>query len=164
MHTSNLISAWVLLAHDRLSAAGVSAELDRRQLEALTLVSVHPGCSIEWLRARIGLTQSGTVRLVDRLEEDGTLERRRLGGRAVALRLTDRGHGRLSRWRQERDSVVEELLGGLTAAQRNAMLEAIERALKAEPRARVEADRACRTCDWPACGADCPIDHSVASG
>ena len=163
MHTSNLVAAWVLSAHDRLAAAGAATELGQRQAETLTLVGVHPDCSIEWLRSRIGLTQSGTVRLVDRLEDDGLVERRRSGGRAVALRVTGKGRNRLERWRRGRELVVEELLNEMPAEQGASLVAAIESALKARPRARAEADRTCRTCDWPACGGDCPVDHSVAS-
>lgn len=161
MHTSNVFSAWILSAHDRLAAVGTAAELDQRQIEVLTLVSAHPGYSIEWLRPRIGLTQSGTVRLVDRLEAGGLLERRRSGGRAVELHLTELGRGRLEQWRHGRDRVVDELLGGMPAEHRRAVVEGFEVALRAESRVRAQADRACRTCDWPACGADCPVDLSV---
>jgi hypothetical protein len=35
--------------------------------------------------------------------------------------------------------------------------------LSTPDRPRADADQACRTCDWPACGDDCPVDRSVRS-
>ncbi|MGC4938169.1 hypothetical protein [Kribbella sp. DT2] len=34
----------------------------------MTLIESHPDRSVDWLLARIGLTLSGTARLIDRLE------------------------------------------------------------------------------------------------
>lgn len=50
-----------------LLTAKLPTGLGLRDVAALTLVASHEGCSVDWLRSRIGLTQSGTVRLVDRL-------------------------------------------------------------------------------------------------
>jgi DNA-binding MarR family transcriptional regulator len=103
MHYENVVSAWVLHAHDALVAAAEEEELDPRELAALTLISSHAGSSIEWLRPRVGLTQSGTVRLVDRLESEGLVRRGGGTGRAVALTLTRAGAARLVRWNAARE-------------------------------------------------------------
>src|SRR6187399_1510689 len=42
---------------------------------ALTALRIHRGCSVDHLAGVLGLTHSGTVRLVDRLEDDGLLRR-----------------------------------------------------------------------------------------
>ena len=49
--------------------------LEARDLSALTLVAAYDGCQLDWLRQRIDLTQSGTVRLVDRLAGRGLVIR-----------------------------------------------------------------------------------------
>src|SRR4051795_11139793 len=67
MHISNVVAAYVLTVHDQLRGGMRQAELEPRELAALTLVAEHDGCSQDWLRPRVELTQSGTVRLVDRL-------------------------------------------------------------------------------------------------
>ena len=75
MHTGNVVAAWILAGHDRLRAAVAEVGLEPRDLAALTLVAEHDGCSADWLRGRVELTQSGTVRLVDRLARRGLVVR-----------------------------------------------------------------------------------------
>ena len=163
MHTANVVSAWVLSAHDALVSAAREVDLDVRELAALTLVGEHDGCSVEWLRHRIGLTQSGTVRLVDRLEERGLLTRGAAAGRGVPLQVSANGHERLRAWRQARAAVADDLLGALPPADRRAVVDGMAGVLRAEPRQRPEADATCRTCCWADCGTDCPVDGSVAA-
>src|ERR687895_67620 len=47
---------------------------------ALVTIAAHPGRSIERLRAPLGLSQPGAVRLVERLANLGWVERRGAGG------------------------------------------------------------------------------------
>jgi DNA-binding MarR family transcriptional regulator len=162
MHASNVVSAWVIAAQDRLQATMDEAGLDARSLAALTLVHQHDGRSVEWLRRRVELTQSGTVRLVDRLVARGWLRRGPTSGRAVPLHVTSRGAARLARWARARDRSVAELLGTLPKRQQQVLIDAMAASLQAMPRARVQADATCRTCSWPDCGKDCPVDRSVS--
>lgn len=161
MHYTNVVVAWTLQAHDALTAAAASLDSDMRELAALTLVQEHQGCSVEWLRARVGLTQSGTVRLVDRLQDQGLVERHAAAGRGVALRTTALAAERLASWRASRERVVDALLEHVDAAQHSALVEALAAALRGDERSRTDADRACRTCSWSDCGAQCPVDESV---
>jgi DNA-binding MarR family transcriptional regulator len=163
MHSANVVSAWVLSAHDALVAAAHEVDLQFRELAALTLVGEHDGCSVEWLRHRVGLTQSGTVRLVDRLEERGLLTRGAAAGRGVPLQVSAGGHDRLRAWRQARAAVADDLLGALSPADRRAVVDGMAGGLRAEPRQRPDADATCRTCCWADCGTDCPVDGSVAA-
>ena len=57
---------------------------------ALTALRIHRGCSVDHLAGVLGLTHSGTVRLVDRLEEDGLVRR---GQGQDAARRHARAHG-----------------------------------------------------------------------
>jgi DNA-binding MarR family transcriptional regulator len=161
MHTSNIIVAWIISAQDRLLKGIGEVELDARELAALTLVATHDGYPMDWLRERVGLTQSGTVRLVDRLTARKLLRRGASSGRGVPLHLTGAGEQCLDRWRQARDAVVDNLLAGLTQNQRRDLVDAMAFALATENRVRREADATCRTCSWAECGQDCPVDRSV---
>jgi DNA-binding MarR family transcriptional regulator len=161
MHSKNVFSAWVLQASDALVAAASETALTPRELAALTLVASHPGCSLEWLRPRIALTQSGTVRLVDRLEAKSLVRRSRRGGRGVALEVSPAGAARLARWNEARERAIDRLLAGLSPADRASVVTALATALLHQPRERAEADAICRTCEWPACGEACPVDRSV---
>ncbi|WP_262851313.1 MarR family winged helix-turn-helix transcriptional regulator [Mumia quercus] len=159
MHSSNVWAASVLAAADRL-AAGLPAGLGMRDLEALTLVATHPGATSDWLRTRIALTQSGTVRLVDRLERLGLVRRQR-EGRQVGLTVTPAGRRRLAAWDRARDDAMADAVAGLDGEEREALVTLLSKALLRVPRVRADADRACRTCTWPRCEPACPVDASV---
>jgi len=135
--------------------------LGLREIEALTLVEAHSGCSSEWLRKRVGLSQSGTVRLVDRLAGLGVLSRTRTTGREVALSVTPAGRRILRRWSTRRDEAMTTALDALSATERQTLIDLLAKALRGGERVRSAADRACRTCDWAACEPGCPVDGSV---
>ena len=161
MHTANVVVAWIATAQDRLDDGVAELGLHPRELAALTLVHTHEGCSLEWLRPRVGLTQSGTVRLVDRLAARGLLARGPSTGRGVPLRVTADAVALLDRWKDVRDGIVDGLLVGVRAEARRSIVDGMAAALLAHGRRRVEADLSCRRCSWAECGDDCPVDHSV---
>ena len=163
MHISNVVSARVLEAQAALERAAAAAELDERRLSALTLVASHDGCSIDWLRRRVGLTHSGAVRLVDRLCAAGLLERTAVEGRSAALAITPAGTAALDRWHRQRERALDALLSALEPGERDTLVALMVAALERRGRERPVADTLCRTCDWPACGASCPVDRSVAA-
>jgi DNA-binding MarR family transcriptional regulator len=162
MHIGNIVVAWVSMIQDQLSEEMRRLGLERRDLAALTLVAAYEDCSQDWLRARVDLTQSGTVRLIDRLAARGLLQRGRSSGRGVPLRLTASGSVLLDRWSQARDQAIASVLDTLPEQTSASMVQGMADALLARPRLRAEADANCRVCTWPACGADCPVDRSVA--
>lgn len=161
MHTGNVVVAFALAVQDRMDAALGTVGLDARELAALTLIAAADGSPVDWLCSRVGLTHSGTVRLVDRLTARGLLERGPASGRRVPLHLTGDGRALLDDWSTIRDRAAEELLAAVPGEQRSRLVAALARTLEAAPRVRREADATCRACTWPACGADCPVDRSV---
>ena len=161
MHISNVVTAWATGLHDHLETAAGDLGVGLRDIAAMTLVASHPDVPVDWLRARIGLSQPGTVRLVDRLSAAGLIERAARAGRSVHLAVTPAGRDLLGRWTGRRDQAVQRLTTGLTPAQEAQLAELLALTLSAPDRPRTEADQACRTCDWPACGDDCPVDRSV---
>jgi DNA-binding MarR family transcriptional regulator len=161
MHSANVVVAWIATAQDRLDDGVAELGLHPRELAALTLVHTHEGCSVEWLRARVGLTQSGTVRLVDRLAARNLVQRGPSTGRGVPLRVTAAAVVLLERWGQVRDGIVDGLLEGVPAGIRQSIVDGMAAALLAHGRRRIEADVSCRRCSWVECGDDCPVDHSV---
>jgi DNA-binding MarR family transcriptional regulator len=164
MHTGNVVVAWVFSVQDRLRTVLSRLGVEQRDLAALTLIGAYDGCLLEWLRVRIALTQSGTVRLVDRLATRGLLERGSALGRGVPLHLTAAGAALLDQWSQARDQAIAAVLDELPEDMRTVMVQGMTRGLQARSRLRPEADATCRVCTWPACGADCPVDRSVAAG
>ncbi len=160
----NALSAWTLLASDATARAiEADAELSPRELAALVLIRNRPGCAVDWLHGEIDLTQSGAVRLVDRLSTLSLVQRERLPGRReVALYVTRAGEARVARGTRARAAAIDGLLAPLTVQERGQLVRLVRRALAAGPRSRDAADVACRLCDWDACGADCPLDAAVA--
>jgi DNA-binding MarR family transcriptional regulator len=161
MHISNVVTAWALSLHDELEAVAEDLGIGVRDIAAITLVASHPEVPVDWLRARIGLSQPGTVRLLDRLSAAGLVRRSAREGRTVHLAVTPAGHDLLAQWTRQRDQAVKRLTSGLTDGQQAKLAELMAVTLSTPDRPRAQADLTCRTCDWPACGDDCPVDRSV---
>jgi crossover junction endodeoxyribonuclease RuvC len=109
--------------HEPVAQAGAAAQ-------ALVTIGAYPGRSIEQLRAPLGLSQPGAVRLVERLAASGWVTRGgSRGRRGFELRLSAAG-----------DAVVEELL----ARRRAALAELLE------PLSRAPSGRR-----WSVCSRSC---------
>jgi DNA-binding MarR family transcriptional regulator len=115
------------------------------------------GQSIDALWRVVGLTHSGTVRLVDRLAAAGLVERR-VGsdGRSVALQLTPQGRRAARRVLARREAAIETVLAPLTSKERTDMARLHERLLGSLTDGQQERRRVCRLCDVEGCGRDCP--------
>jgi DNA-binding MarR family transcriptional regulator len=154
MHTSrrdaNLLGALGLALADRLSAAAEPAA-GRSAAAALVALSARAARpSIDALARIVGLSHSGTVRLVDRLERDGLVERRRgADQRSAALVLTPAGRRAARRVLTRREAGMQSVLSLLTADQQAALVTAAERILA---QLGPEEGRVCRLCDFEACG------------
>lgn len=159
----NALSAWITFGADTAYQAAVSAVgLPDRGLAALVLIESHPSHSVDWLYRRLGITQSGTVRLLDRLESAGLIRRdRRPGKRQVAVTITADGRGLLARGIAARARALEDLIAPLSPAEQDELTRLIDKTLTHQARSRDRADIACRLCDWNACADACPVDASV---
>lgn len=164
---ANLLGAAALAVSERVEIATESACGATGAVPA-ALVALHEfagGESIDFLRTVVGLTPSGTVRLVDRLEREG-LARRGAGadGRSVSVRLTDHGDEVAARVRGARHAVLEQLLEPLDREQRAALADAAATLLAALTHGRQVARHTCRLCDVEACGhrrGDCPVTNAA---
>src|ERR1700761_9087283 len=82
------------------------------------LVALHEfldGGTVTQLSSVLGLTHSGTVRLVDRLGAEGLVERAGAqDGRAVSVVLTRRGRHLAAQIRQAREKTLTSALSALT--------------------------------------------------
>ena len=155
--TANLLGALGIVLADALAEAGGDSE-------AAALVAIggpSAGASIEALSAVVGLSHSGTVRLVDRLEADGLLERRRgADQRSAALLLTPAGRRAVRQTLRSREANLQFIVSLLTEDQQDALIDVAERVL-GELGARPDAERRiCRLCDVDGCGrsrGECPV-------
>lgn len=109
--------------------------LSRATWMLLALVGKHDGLNQSELADRLGLEAASVVRLVDRLEKDGLIERRPGSDRRVrTVHLTARGQAVSDPIREGADALRRELFDGIPAAELSAGI-----ALLAKVRARLEA-------------------------
>ena len=160
-YTANILGALALLIQDRVEHTW-QAEFDLSPMAAAALSQVEsePGCSIELVSGRIGLTHSATVRVVDKLAERGLVEkdRARKDARAQSLRRTPAGKRTAQQLHGARNQVTDDLLTGLAPAQRAALQEAVAAILHRAIEPGREGDVTCRVCDERRCTPDiCPI-------
>jgi MarR family transcriptional repressor of emrRAB len=155
---ANLVGALGLAIADRLAEA--AAEPVGGGSAAQALVTLHgggAGASIDALARVVGLTHSGTVRLVDRLVHAGLVERRAgADQRSTALYPTPAGRRAARRVLARREAAVQSVLAPLTRAERETLALLTERLLRELGPER----RVCRLCDREACGRGrgrCPV-------
>jgi len=131
---------------------------------ALALIGHTPGLSIRTLAGSVALTHAGAVRLADRLESEGLIERRAhaTDGRTRALYLTAAGEKACSSVLQARDSVLSRGFAALTQDEQQMLGQLAERMLRAAVRDEPHAYRVCRLCDYSNCP-DCPVDAELKS-
>jgi len=132
---------------------------------ALVHLHAYPGDSIEQLRAVLGVSQPGTVKVVDRLAAGGLLERRAgRDGRTRALHLTSAGRETVDRILLGRASALEQVLEVLDVDERARLEPLLEKLVSGLAHDRPGALTVCRMCDREVCceaPAGCPLQHTV---
>ena len=159
----NLLGALGLVVADRMVDA-VQDAAHQSVTTATALSALHDFLdepSVDLLRQVLGLTSSGTVRLVDRLEQAGYARRRQgADGRTTSITLTASGRRVAARVAAARASVLEEALGALPAGERPAFERSLATMLVAMMRGPGATRWMCRLCDTGACGrpeGHCPV-------
>jgi DNA-binding MarR family transcriptional regulator len=119
------------------------------------------GPTIDQLRQVLGLTPSGTVRLVDRLVESGYVVRGSgSDGRSTALALTDEGRLAAETVSRARADLLVDLLSRLAPDEQAQLDQIAQKLLVSMKRAPGSTRWICRVCDTQACGRDdglCPF-------
>ena len=156
----NVLGALSLVVADQMSDA-VAAAADQSLTAAAALSALEhfaDGCSIDRLRRILGLTSSGTVRLVDRLVAAGEVRRREgPDGRTTSVGFTAAGRRAARRVTAARAAVLEDALADLSPAERADLERLAARVLEGVVRRKLarEAESTrwiCRLCDMDACG------------
>jgi MarR family transcriptional repressor of emrRAB len=160
-HAANVLGALGLALADRLAEAAERAGGGSAAAALVTLYGTRAGIRIDGLARVVGLSHSGAVRLVDRLEAEGLVERRRgADQRSAALYLTPGGRRSARRVLADRHAGMHSALMLLTEVQQAEMTALADRLLgelAGDPGAEA---RLCRLCDLEACGRSsgrCPI-------
>ena len=116
---------------DRLESIG----LNPARFALLNVLGARDGTIQQQLSADMGIDPSAMVKLINELEDAGLAERRRRPGdrRAWEVSITPKGRRALERARQLAAEVEDEVLSGLTAADRRQLLVLLRRALVSAP-------------------------------
>ena len=159
--TANLLGALALEATGALSAATATVVgRSGAAAAALVVVAARPGCSIEYLREPLGLSQPGAVRLVEHLVGQGWIERGGPGGRrGLQLRLTPEGREVFERLVAARRGALIALLEPLPEDDRERLAELLERLLAGQVDGWSDLERLCRLCERRVC-AQCPVSRA----
>ena len=154
----NLLGAYVVAVADRLRAETEEA-IGHTGAAAAALVTIaqFPDRTVEFLRQAIGLSHPAAVRVVDRLVEQGLVDRRAAGrGPAVALTTTGEGRRRAREILDRRARVLADALPELSDRESTALTAILEKALA--HLADAPRTTTCRLCDQCVCReGDCPV-------
>ena len=166
--TANLLGSLSLTISDRIHAAGED-ELGLGGSAPAALVALSTFLAdepIDRLGGAMGITPSAVVRLIDRLEERGLVQRRRgPDGRRVSVSPTSQGRKAAGRILERREEVLTGALSVLTAAEQRELVRVQEKILAHVADDRAVAWRICRFCDVDSCGhftGRCPVTQGVA--
>jgi MarR family transcriptional regulator, negative regulator of the multidrug operon emrRAB len=164
---SNLLGALALTLTDRTDAA-VRDQVGMSGSDAAALVTLRnyaEGRPLEALRRALALSHPAVVRVADRLQARGLVERRRgeHDGRAVALRLTPAGRRAAEAARAARAGAIAKSLRALDAEQLRTLAPLLERMLDAETTDVTASYVICRLCDPDVCGHPdrCPVTQAA---
>lgn len=160
--TLNLLGALALSLVDGLSAATASASgFGGEAAAALVTLGVEPGLSIKRLGEILRLSHPGTVRLVDRLEGQGWVERRHgADGRTLALFLTATGIDCRQRILAARRQALQRAIAPLSSSDQEQLTALLEAMLAALTTDEQQAFAICRLCEEEVCPGDrCPVEQ-----
>jgi DNA-binding MarR family transcriptional regulator len=164
---ANMFGALCLVVADQASDA-VAEAAGRSQSGAAALSALlHflDSPSVDLLRQVLGLTSSGTVRLLDRLAESGYVERGPgADGRSASVTLTAGGRLAAQRVSAARAEVMQGALAVLSVAERETFEQLAGKVLVAMMRGPGATRWICRLCDIGACrgaAGGCPLGNAA---
>lgn len=164
---ANILGALSLVvadqATDAVAEAAGRSESAAAALSALLHFLDRP--SVDRLRQVLGLTSSGTVRLLDRLQESGYV-RREAGtdGRSAAVVLTESGRQAALAVSNARAAVLERSLSVLSPSERAAFEALASKMLVGMKRGPGATRWICRLCDIGVCrgtSGGCPVGSAA---
>jgi DNA-binding MarR family transcriptional regulator len=122
-------------SHTRTADALGSLGLTPALFAVLNVLGAREGAIQQRLSTDMGIDPSAMVKLINELETAGLAERRRRPNdrRAWEVKITPRGRHTLKRAKQLAARVEDEVLAGLTTADRRHLLALLRRALASAP-------------------------------
>jgi DNA-binding MarR family transcriptional regulator len=166
---ANLLGALAQVITDQTAQAAAAAA-GQSASAAAALSALHHFLdrpTLDQLRKVLGLTPSGTVRLVDRLAGAGLVSRGPGGdGRSRSVILTEEGQRAAERITAARAAVLSGALDGLSPADRQALHSLLSQTMAGVVAGKDGGAWICRLCDLGACGrasGKCPAANAAAA-
>ena len=166
-YLSNLVGAFATAVASEVETN--ISELGGRSLShevALVAIHNHPHETIDILSKVLGITHSGTVRLINTLEKEGLVERHKSpqDARSVVLCVTLDGRIRVESILKSREGVTSKLLESFDDNQKQDFLKLLEIAMSNLTDKEVEARRVCKLCNEGVCRKfGCPVENAIKS-
>lgn len=159
---ANLLGALSLAVMDRIEQGARDTIGHSGETPAALIVIGYGPKTNDKLRRILGLSHSGTVRLVDRLVSDRLVERRPgKDGREVALHLTAKGAAARKELLSSRISAVAALVDVLSSSERKRLGELIRDVLARQDTSEMDRFTICRMCDNGVCS-NCPLPTTAS--
>jgi MarR family transcriptional regulator, negative regulator of the multidrug operon emrRAB len=160
-HALNVIGAWSLAVAEAIERSTVAvAGIAGAASAALGAVAADPDMSIDELRRALDLTHPGAVRLVDRLEGRGWMQRHPGRGRTVHLRLTPLGHRTHREVLQARHDAIAALTANLGPDALDHIAKLVAPSLTAMTTDTDRLRHLCRLCRRSDCD-PCPVASAI---
>lgn len=160
--TINLLGALALRITDLMNTTVKTDQgLGGETAAALVTLGAEPGISINVLRQILHLSHPGTVRLVDRLEVQGMVERKTgTDGRTRTLFLTKAGRQRRKIILKNRREQLKFTIESLTDQERKQLTGILEKILQKTVLNAMDTFSICRLCEEEVCPMDrCPVEE-----
>jgi DNA-binding MarR family transcriptional regulator len=164
---ANVFGALALIVADQMADAAAAAAGRSESAPAALAALLHflDRPSVDRLRQVLGLTSSGTVRLLDRLTEAGYVQRDAgADRRSAAVVLTDAGRSAAEDVCQARAAVLDRALASLSPAERASFDELAGKMLVGMMRGPGAVRWMCRLCDTGVCRGSpggCPVGNAA---
>ena len=162
--TANLLGAFLTGLHDHMSERlEQESAITGDGPAALVAIAYNEGRTVEFLRKTLTLSHSWTVRVVEKLEKAGLVQKKTgTDKRAVALYLTDQGKRKVQGIVRARRRCLDEVLAALPVKDHKKLTIMLERMLAVLTGDDDSAEAICKLCEVDVCPQNrCPVTLAV---
>jgi MarR family transcriptional regulator, negative regulator of the multidrug operon emrRAB len=159
----NLLHAMATAIADRqMLTMTAGSGLSPSAVASVLTLGQHDQQSVSDLTSVTGLSHSAVVRLIDRLEADGLVQRsEEKQGRSVPIALTDAGRTEYERLRDRQSGFLEDILAELPSNDQQDLERLVSGILSAMTTSKSARDQICRFCDEGVCEqTSCPVEQT----
>lgn len=155
---SNIVCAFGLAVSDQLAVATARCLPRDEPAKAIAFIGREAGMTIRALSAHMQLSHAATLRMIDRLSDDGLVIRAtsQTDRRAVDLSLTNTGLETYQQLLGARVATAGFFIAGLKSSEQEQLKKLLRKALIGMVTSPDAAVQCCRFCDVAACD-ECPV-------